>query len=212
MTSSAPTSPSRSLAEGVAASLTLLIAVPLVFLFARALADAEVRRRELPARQVLGDSTYEALTTRQQTPLHYLGNEFTAPDFELKDQFGKPWKLSDQRGKIVVMNFWSITCAPCVEEMPSLVNFARVARERDDIEFVTVTTDASWSVVRSLFQSQDDLPVLFDPTKSVTLGRYGTKMLPETWVIDPRGVIRFRYDGAQNWDEPLLLELIESFH
>ncbi|HEY2735344.1 MAG TPA: TlpA disulfide reductase family protein, partial [Polyangiales bacterium] len=114
--------------------LVLVLGARFVFVFARAMADAEVRRRETPLRAMVGDQTFDALARGEKTELHYLGDGLLAPDFTLQDKDGKPWRLRDHRGKLIVMNFWTVTCQPCVEEMPSLVTLAEIARKRSDIE------------------------------------------------------------------------------
>lgn len=199
------------IAELVPAIVAAVIGVPLVFTFTQAMADGELRRRESPVRAMLGDRAFEQLKAGEATTQHYFGNSLGAPDFTLKDQNGTPWKLSDHRGKVVVMNFWTITCQPCVEEMPSLVALANQAATRDDIELVAVTTDKSWDEVKAIFPPQSKLKVLFDPDRSIVKDKYGTRLFPETWVIDRKGVVRLRVDGAREWNEPLALETISSF-
>jgi peroxiredoxin len=203
--------PKLSQRELFAALLVLLIGAPLLFVFARAMADAEVRRRETPLRAMLGDDTYETLVRGEKTELHYLGDGLTAPDFTLTDQAGKPWRLRDQRGKIVVMNFWSVTCQPCVEEMPTFVTLSEIARRRKDIEVITVSTDKSWDAVAAIFPPKTRLKVLFDPDRKIVKDKYGTRLYPETWVIDRDGVIRMRVDGPRDWASALSLEAIERF-
>ena len=56
----------------------------------------------------------------------YAGNDRTAPDFELADMTGKKVRLSSYRGRTVVLNFWTKTCKPCLEEMPSIAELAKV--------------------------------------------------------------------------------------
>ncbi|HKU41876.1 MAG TPA: TlpA disulfide reductase family protein [Polyangiales bacterium] len=212
MTTASPSSPRPSgQRELFATLLVLCVGAPLLFIFARAMTDAEVRRREAPLRAMLGDGAYEALSRGEKTELHYLGDGLRAPDFELKDKSGKLWKLSDQRGKVVVMNFWSVTCQPCVEEMPSLVNLADTVRRRKDIELVAISTDKDWSAVGAIFPPGSRLKVLFDPERKVTKDKFGTKLYPETWVIDKGGVVRLRVDGPRDWGSALSLEAIERF-
>ncbi len=54
---------------------------------------------------------------------------------------GKRVALSSFRGKVVVLNFWTKTCNPCLEEMPSIAELAKIAQGRDDFVVLTVTTD-----------------------------------------------------------------------
>lgn len=202
---------SNAHADKIAALLAFLVGAPFAFMMVRAFAEGEVRRKEIPLRAMLGDETFEAFRDGDGMPkAHYYGNNRLAPDFELTDQHGNKWKLSDHRGKTVVLNFWTITCGPCVEEMPSLEQLALVAAERDDLEVVTVSTDRSWDEVKSLFKPDSKLRVLFDPDKSVVRDKFGTRLYPETWVIDGDGVIRVRIDGARDWSAPLALHMIEA--
>lgn len=197
--------------ELTAALIALCVGAPLVFLYARAMADGELRRRQAPLRAMIGDSAFERLARGEKTPEHYYGNELLAPDFTLRDRHGKVWRLRDQRGKVVVMNFWTITCQPCVEELPSLLELADIARKRGDMEVIAVTTDQQWSEIGALFPSRFHLDVLFDPERKVVRDKYGTRLFPETWIIDGRGVIRMRIDGRRNWSEPLTIDAIERF-
>mgnify|MGYP003449643448 FL=1 len=197
--------------ELLAALLVLVLGAPFVFLFARAMADSEVRRREGPLRAMLGDRPFESLSRGEKTELHYLGDGLLAPDFTLTDQNGKPWRLRDQRGKVVVMNFWTITCQPCVEEMPSLVTLADIAKQRKDIEVVAITSDKNWEAVAPIFPPRSKLKVLFDPERKIIKDKFGSKLFPETWVIDADGVVRMRVDGPRDWAAALSLAAVERF-
>lgn len=192
------------------AVITLAIALPATYAFAGAIADGETRRIEAPVRAMLGAASYDALRRGETPEQGYMGRNRLAPDFALSDRDGKPWKLSDQRGKVVVMNFWSVTCQPCVEEMPSLEQLALIMRGRTDVEVITVSTDRGWDQVSTIFPPDARLRVLFDPDKAIVRGKYGTRLYPETWLIDREGVIRYRIDGGRNWGSALAVELIES--
>jgi peroxiredoxin len=142
----------------------------------------------------------------------YAGDNRQAPDFELPDMDGKRVKLSSFRGKVVVLNFWTKTCNPCLEEMPAVAELAKIAKGRDDLVVVTVSTDEGPAAVRDTLKvalngGEIPFPVLFDPESDVVLGRYGTKLFPETWIIDRNGVIRARFDGARDWAAPLAVEV-----
>lgn len=198
-------------AELYAAALALVIGAPLVVLLGMAVADGVRRYREAPLRAMLGDRRFEELSEEPGGFPHYLGRERLAPDFELRDRQGRPWKMSDQRGKVVVLNFWSVTCPPCLEEMPSLEVLGELAKRWDDVEVVAINTDASWEEVEPVLPARSNLTHLIDPDKSVTRGMFGTELYPETWIIDGEGIVRFRYDGAFDWSNPLVLQVIDSF-
>lgn len=143
----------------------------------------------------------------------YAGRDRLAPDFELADMSGKPVRLSSFRGKTVVLNFWTRTCQPCLEEMPSLAELAKIAKGRSDFVVLTVSTDEGPDDVRDTLKvalgSDVPFPVLFDVDSKIVNGRYGTRLFPETWIIDPKGVIRARFDGARNWSTSLAIEIAE---
>jgi peroxiredoxin len=144
----------------------------------------------------------------------YAGSDRRAPDFELPDMNGKPVRLSSFRGKVVVLNFWTKTCGPCLEEMPSVAELATISLTRSDFVVLTVTTDDGPDAVRDTLKvalkSDPAFAVLFDPEMTVVGGRYGTHLFPETWIIDPDGVIRARFDGAKDWSTSMAVELIEK--
>lgn len=201
----------RPRSEILPAVIAGVIGAPLLFAFASAMADGETRRREAPLRAMIGDAVFEQLARGEKTEQHYLGSELWAPDFTLRDGHGRPWRLKDRRGKLVVMNFWTITCQPCLEEMPSLIELARRTRGRDDVELVSVTTDRDAAGVAAVIPPNAPLTVLFDPDKRVVRDKYGTRLYPETWLVDARGVIRLRVDGPREWGGALAWDVIEGF-
>jgi len=145
----------------------------------------------------------------------YAARNRVVPDFELPDLDGKKVKFSSFRGRTVILNFWTKTCRPCLEEMPSLASLAKAMRPYKDLAFVTITTDENAADARDTLKSVlggNEAPfiVLVDPEGDVVRGKFGTKLFPETWFIDPKGVIRVRFDGPREWDGPLPIDLAQS--
>jgi hypothetical protein len=62
-----------------------------------------------------------------------------------------------------------------------------------------------------LHEPEPPFTVLLDPESSVVQDKFGTTLYPETWIIDPSGVIRARFDGARDWSDAMVLDLIDSF-
>ena len=196
--------------DKLAAVLAFVLGAPFAFMMVRGFAEGEVRRKEVPLRALLTDTAFEAFRDGEMPKQNYYGNDKLAPDFTLRDKDGKEWRLSDHRGKTVILNFWTMTCQPCVEEMPSLEQLALVAKERDDLEVVAISTDKGFAEVAPLIKPDSQLKVLFDPDKAVVRDKFGTRLYPETWVIDPKGVIRLRIDGGRDWSAPIALEAIDG--
>jgi peroxiredoxin len=144
----------------------------------------------------------------------YLGADRKAPDFSLKDLKGNTVTLSSLRGKVVVLNFWTKTCGPCLEEMPQLAEMTQVLRDRPDVVVLAVSTDDGPEDVKptlaTVLRGEPPFQVLFDPDVKTVQGKFGTHLFPETWIIDPRGVIRARFDGARDWTNPLIVNFVDA--
>jgi len=144
----------------------------------------------------------------------YAATNRSAPDFELPNLQGRNVKLSDYRGKVVILNFWSKTCPPCLDEMPSLATLGHSLAHRKDIALVTITTDESAEdasdTLHSILEAEAPFEVLIDPDAKVVGDKFGTKLYPETWFIDPEGVIRARVDGPRDWSSAVSLQFAES--
>lgn len=108
--------------------------------------------------------------------------------------------LSDWRGRHVILNIWASWCPPCVAEMPALERLHRRAGER--VAVVSVSVDESRGAARPLVEQLGlTFPVLLDQGGE-RLASWGTVKYPETWIIDPDGVVVERIIGARDWDDP----------
>ncbi|HYP75941.1 MAG TPA: TlpA disulfide reductase family protein [Polyangiaceae bacterium] len=146
----------------------------------------------------------------------YAARNRQAPDFELPKLGGGTARLSSYRGKTVILNFWSKSCPPCLQEMPSLASLTKALAPHPDIVLLTVSTDESLADARDTMRSvlggaEPPFVVMVDPELKVVRDTFGTKLYPETWFIDPRGVIRARVDGGRDWNAALTIDLAHSF-
>lgn len=139
-----------------------------------------------------------------------------APDFDIPDINGGRLRLADYRGKVVILNFWTKTCKPCLDEMPALSELATILREdQPDIVLLTISQDESAEDIRNtlgaVVPGEPAFPVGVDSDAAVIREMYGTKLFPETWFIDPDGIIRARIDGPRsNWNSPLIVDFAAS--
>jgi len=144
----------------------------------------------------------------------YAARNRLAPDFQLPTVRGDTFRLTEHRGMVVILSFWTKTCRPCLEEMPSLVDLGRMLSDRGDVQLVTISTDESaedvTTTLRSIGITDPPFEVLVDPDAAVVTGKFGTKLFPETWFIDPDGIVRARFDGARDWGQALPARLAES--
>jgi len=142
---------------------------------------------------------------------HYLGASLLAPEFTLPEQGGGEWTMSEQRGKVIVMNFWTVTCRPCIQEMPTIELLAEITEDWGDVEVVAVSTDRSWEEAQTIIPHTSRITSLLDAERTVVTEQFGTNLFPETWIIDANGVVRFRFDGALDWSNPVALDLIRAY-
>jgi peroxiredoxin len=119
--------------------------------------------------------------------------------------------MSEQRGKVIVMNFWTVTCRPCIQEMPTIELLAEITEDWGDVEVVAVSTDRSWEEAQTIIPHTSRITSLLDAERTVVTEQFGTNLFPETWIIDANGVVRFRFDGALDWSNPVALDLIRAY-
>jgi cytochrome c biogenesis protein CcmG/thiol:disulfide interchange protein DsbE len=130
-----------------------------------------------------------------------------APPFALTTFDGKPVSLDGQRGKVVVLNFWASWCYPaCYEEAPVLEAGWRRYRELGVVVIGVAIQDKEAASLEFIRRFGLTLPNAPDPTGKVSID-YGVYGVPETFVIDRRGMIRRKHVGAVT--EAVLRESVE---
>ena len=114
-----------------------------------------------------------------------------APDFELTDISDKVWKLSDLKGKVVLIDFWATWCAPCVKEMKELIPMLEKYKNRDDFIFLTINSENLQKEDYDKFIKKlgvKDFPILLDTENKVN-SAYGINAIPALVVIDKEGKV-----------------------
>lgn len=123
-----------------------------------------------------------------------------APDFTLPDGEGVERSLSDQRGSVVMINFWASWCAPCREEMPELERIWRDYRDRDFMLW-GINLDRSAEVADEFLEEMAlSFPILYDPDHEVP-DLYEVPGMPTTVLVDRDGTLRHVNHGYRSGDE-----------
>ena len=110
-----------------------------------------------------------------------------APDFTLKDADGKSVKLSDYRGKVVLLNFWATWCGPCKVEIPWFIEFEQKHKD-NGFAVVGVSMDEDgWEVVKPYIEARrvNYRVLLGDDATAQNYG--GVESLPTSFLIDRQG-------------------------
>lgn len=134
-----------------------------------------------------------------------------APDFFLEDIDGKKHRLSDLRGKVVLVNFWATWCPPCRREMPSIERLSH-ALKGTDFEILAVNVAEDLETVFSFTGTLDPVPtfpIVFD-TDSRILKAWPVMGLPTTFILDKHGRIVYRAVGGREFDDPAILTQIRG--
>jgi len=117
-----------------------------------------------------------------------------APQSIGEDVNGRTFDLARRKGSWVVLNFFDSTCIPCREEHPELVGFdeSQQALAGQGAELITVVYGDDEAGVESFFDTNGgDWPVVYDADGSISAA-FGVNLVPETWILDPDGIIRWR--------------------
>lgn len=130
----------------------------------------------------------------------------SAPAFTLADNTTTV-RLSDYKGKTVVLNFWFSSCLPCIKEIPSLVE---MQHEMPNLKVIAVSVDEEDAPYRAFLKRfQVDFTTVRDPQQKIN-HLYGTEKFPETYIIDRNGIIRRKVVSAIDWTNPEMLEYLSK--
>lgn len=134
---------------------------------------------------------------------------YTAPDFALNDLGGATVRLSDYRGRVVLLNFWATWCGPCRIEMPALQALEEDYAERG-LRVVSVAGDFEGArrVAPFVAEMGVHFPALLDADGRVQ-DQYLVRMLPTTLILDRQGTVVYKFVGFFDWNRQEYRERIE---
>jgi thiol-disulfide isomerase/thioredoxin len=138
----------------------------------------------------------EQQTTRMDRPM---------PDLELRRPDGSAFRLSETRGRPLVLHFWATWCPPCRDELPALLTYAA----EGDVPVLTVSLDRDWQAVRRFLGRE--------PPRALAIARgadieeaFDVRGLPATFVVNRSGSLRLRMDGPRDWRAPAVRASIDE--
>ncbi len=149
--------------------------------------------------------------TNASSSLKQLEARPDAPGFTLRDLGGKPYRLKEFKGKVVLINFWATWCPPCRAEMPSLQRAWQKLQGEDFIVLAIAVNENPHAISKFM------LAMSPSPTFTVLLDEHmdaarfwPLKGLPASFLLDRRGRVTYIMHGALEWDSPEVLDRIRS--
>lgn len=130
-------------------------------------------------------------------------------DFRLPDLRDQPIRLSDLRGRVVLLNFWATWCPPCRAEMPSMQALYQDYREKG-FEILAISSDVKGKETVAPFVERLGLtfPMLLDP-RNVVGTQLRVRGIPTSYVLDKQGRIVGLEIGARDWNKAAMRRLLE---
>lgn len=135
------------------------------------------------------------------------------PDHGFFDRDGKPVRLADFRGKVVVVNLWAMWCVPCRTEMPTLAKLAQAYSGNPDLLVLPVNVDDkpdSIADARSFVDVHEPLPFYSDPEFKLPFLFPDKGKMPQTILLDRQGRIRATFAGEADWSSAEARALIDA--
>jgi thiol-disulfide isomerase/thioredoxin len=145
---------------------------------------------------------------RLETPAELVAS----PAYVFKTRDGGDTRLSDFRGKVVVVNLWAMWCAPCRTEMPTLARLSE-AYAGQDVVVLPINVDATEDAIadaRSFIDVHEPLPMYSDPKFQLPFELPGKGKMPQTVLLDRQGRIRAHFSGEADWASPEARALIDA--
>jgi peroxiredoxin len=132
-----------------------------------------------------------------------------APNFSITTDKGRTVSVSDFGGKILVLNFWATWCPPCVQEMPSLNQFAATMKD-SGVVVLAVSIDKNEKAYKTFVQrARPAFETAHDPDANIS-SEYGTYKWPESYVIDKNGKVALKLISNQEWMDPQIVNGIKA--
>ena len=134
--------------------------------------------------------------------------ELPAADFEGILLNGQSFRLSDQKGKVVFLNFWATWCSPCLKEMPDMQELQKELGSKILVLAVGMGEEPE-RIKKFQKKHQFEFQILPDPEMTVTQ-LYGVRNIPITYLVNTSGIVVGRALGPREWTRPKLLKFFEN--
>ena len=132
------------------------------------------------------------------------------PDFSLVDRQGKTWTLSQLKGQVVFINFWATWCNPCREEMPAMQRLHE-KMPKDSFKMLAILNSDDPALADRFAEKLGiTIPILDDQT-NVIGPQYGITGVPETFIVNKKGILVRKFIGPADWDSTAIEQMLTGF-
>src|SRR5215469_18039454 len=138
----------------------------------------------------------------QQPTIRLVRNPDPAPAFQLDMLDGKPLRVADYKGKVILLNFWATWCGPCRAEIPDLVGLQNKYKDQLQIIGLVVDDDDREAIRKFVEKFRINYPVAI-ATDELRNDYGGIPALPTSFVLDAEGRVVQRHEGLR---DPVLYE------
>ncbi|MEI6206814.1 MAG: TlpA disulfide reductase family protein [Desulfuromonadales bacterium] len=123
---------------------------------------------------------------------------------------GSSLKLSELKGKVVLLNFWATWCPPCREEIPSMMKLNK-ALVGKPFQMVAVSMDEGGKpAIESFFRESGFMLPTYLDSEGKASKAYGITGVPETFIVDKQGMVVKKIIGGLAWDSPEVASFLEG--
>jgi peroxiredoxin len=148
-------------------------------------------------------------TIRNSFEPRIVGKGDRAPSFAVTTDSGKQITRSNFGGKLLVLNFWATWCPPCIEEMPSLDQFAR-DMANSGVVVLGVSIDTNEKAYKRFLQQARPAFETSRDAQATIAADYGTFKWPETYVINQEGKVVEKFIGPHDWTDQKVVAAVRG--
>lgn len=145
---------------------------------------------------------------RKKRLSHLQAVSLKTPELVLKDLQGRTHKLTDYKGKAVLVSYWASWCRPCIEEMPSLVKLKE--KYKDKLEILAINVREDKATIEQFTKAMNiNFPILQDKNSS-TVENWKVYVYPSNFIVDNNGKLRYAATGAMDWQDSEIENILEG--